>query len=417
MNKVIMKNLCSVFGRIIPVAMTFLIFAIFGCQKQGEETVSLDADNTMTVEKAIDEVNAFLKEIEPVVTRSYGESRRVVSSWVKSLDKGASPSDAMSPKLYILNFDDSKGFAIVSNDPRKGVLGLALSGTYEEDEPIDNPGFAIIMEQLEKYARIPTRVDSIDHYEYGQWQNVYYAPNTGYCPVKWSQGSYSGNQFNAYCPVINGIRCPAGCDPVAVAQLMSMYKYPSSYGAYAFNWNSMIANSTATDNYGNYYVGRLLQQIGLSQNLNVNYGVNGSGANPADIPQTLENFGYADGGTFGYLYTYNAIQDLKNGYPIIIRGETASGMGHGWLAHGVYDRTREYYGYSISGEILDYGSETIEYILHNFGWGGTADGYYLLNNYDTTQGPSYYDPTMPFHSTGSSNFVNDIMSVYGIRRY
>ena len=321
----------------------------------------------------------------------------------------------MSPKLYILNFDDSKGFAIVSNDPRKGVLGLALSGTYEEDEPIDNPGFAIIMEQLEKYARIPTRVDSIDHYEYGQWQETYYVPNTGYCPVKWSQGINAGNQYNAYCPTINGLKCLAGCIPVAIAQLMSMYKYPSSYEAFSFNWNSMIANSAATDYNSEYYVGRLLQQLGSNQNLNVTYGISVSLAYYYDIPQTLSNFGFANGGNIGILNYSHGIQDLKNGYPIILTGYTYLGEGHTWLAHGVFERTRSYQGYSESGEILDYGTETIDYILHNFGWGGVADGYYMLGNYNTPCGPTYLDPSLSYSSTGSYNYISNIICNYGIR--
>ena len=411
-----MEKIHSILVRILTLAMTVLVFVLSGCQKQESVTKLAESGGLFSIAVAITEVNDFLKAMGPAVTRAYGNDRRVGSIWVKSLDPDAQPSDAKSPKLYILNFEDSLGFAIVSNDPNKGVLGLAFSGTFSEDEPIDNPGFAIIMEQLEAIGRTPTRVDSIHHYVYGEWEDVYYVPNTGYCQVKWHQGLPNGNQYNAYCPVINGITCPAGCGPVAVALLMSMYKYPSSYGAYSFNWNSMIANSAATDNYGDYYVGRLLQQLGLSQNLSVTYLPSGSSSSNTNISHTLENFGYAHGGTLGY-FSNAAIQDLKNGYPIIMCGHTANGSGHGWLAHGVYERTRECLGYSENGEILYYGSDTATYILHNFGEGGFGDGFYMLNNYDTTQGPAYVDPIIPYVSYGSENYGNNITCVYGIRRY
>lgn len=49
-----------------------------------------------------------------------------------------------------------------------------------------------------------------------------------------------------------------------------------------------------------------MQQLGLSDNLDVQYEViaegNGSSANTADVPQTLINFGYSNGGT---LIDYN----------------------------------------------------------------------------------------------------------------
>ena len=412
-----MKKFHSLFERILMVAITVLVFVLSGCQKQEYVTQLAKSDGLLTIEDAITEVKDFLKAVEPTATRAYGGERRVASTWVKSLDPDTQPSDANSPKLFIMNFEDSLGFAIVSNDPNKGVLGLSLSGSFKEGQLIENPGFEIILEQLEAFARAPMIGDSIDHFEYGSWEDTYYAPITGYCAVRWNQGSSSGNQYNAYCPIIDGIKCPAGCGPVAVAQLMSMYKFPSSYGAYAFNWDSMISNSSATDNYGDYYVGRLLQQIGLSQNMNVTYNPSGSSSYASSIPHTFENFGYANGGTFGYLYSHNAIQDLKGGYPIIITGETTAGDSHAWVAHGVYDRTRECIGYSANGEIQYYGHEVEEYILHNFGWGGWGNGYYLLNNYNTTQGPTYYDPTYPYYSQGGYNFVNNIKSVYGIRRY
>lgn len=413
-----MKGIYSIFRWTLPLVMITLVVTVFSCQKQTPTTARIiEPDNYLTLEKAIDEAYSFLEEVEPTITRVDGEERRVASSWVKSLDSNARSNDSKSPKMYILNFADSLGFAIVSNDPKKGVLGLSFSGTFSENEPIENPGFAIIMERLEAAARIPMRGDSIDHYEYGQWQETYYVPITGYCQVKWYQGLGTGNQFNAYCPVIDGIRCPAGCGPLAMAMLMSMYKYPLSYGAYAFDWDSMIANSAATDNYSEYYVGRLLQQLGLSQNLNVVYGTEGSTSFNTDIPDTFENFGYANGGTVGYLYSYTAIQDLKNGYPVIITGDTASGIGHAWLAHGVYDRSRVCIGYSASGDINYYGIETNEYVLHNFGDGGFGDGFYLLDTYDSTNGPDYVDPIIPYVSYGGNDYVSNIACVYGIRCY
>ena len=106
---------------------------------------------------------------------------------------------------------------------------------------------------------------------------------------------------------------------------------------------------------------------------------------------------------------------MKAGYPIIMNGEASIGGGHTWLSHGIYDRTRVCIGYSSSGEILLYGNETLEYVLHNFGWGGYGDGYYILNNYNTLNGPAYNDPNMNYSYPGSYDFTSSISCIYGIR--
>ncbi len=398
-------------------SLSLLLTIVLGCSRQEAPEFSHIRRNYLSLEDAKEEVYSLIKDIDPIITRSGHPGRRVIrSSWTKKLIPGTRASDNPSADLYILNFEDSLGFAIVSSDPTKSILGLAFSGSLEDDNDIDNPGLAITLANLEAYARIPTRVDSIDHCEYGPWTNTtYYAPYTGYCPVKWDKGTPSGNQYNAYCPVINGVHCPAGCVAIAVAQLMSMYCYPSSYGGYSFSWSDMIQNSSAQNNLGDYYVARLMQQLGLSHNLDMVYTPYGSGTATQKIPQTMLNFGYTQGGNH-HSFSYSDIQEMKNHYPIIIDGEPATGSGHAWLGHGVLIQTREVYWCNEAGEIMLFdGYETRELILCNFGWGGIADGFYSPGGYYTTSGPEVNDPNLSTSSTGAYDFPYNIHCVSGIR--
>ena len=397
----------------------FIIFALIvfvSCNKQEATDVFRMPGPFLCLENAEDEVSAMIKQINPFITRS-GQSveRTVRSSWTKKLIPGVKLSENPSADLYILNFNDSLGFAIVSSDPAKGILGLALSGSYEEGDSIDNPGFAITLANLEAFAKTPTRVDSIAYYEYGPWIASNYVPNTGYCPVKWEAGDFPYNQYNAYCPAHGTIHYLAGCVAVATAQLMAMYKYPSSYGSYSFDWDSMILDSSAQNNQGEYYVGRLLQQLGLPGNLGIDY-THGSGSNIAYIPQTLENFGYGNGGSFHNFYSFDMI-DLRGGYPIIMRGETSSGGAHAWLGHGLLEYSRTVHGCGENGEILFYDTELRSYILCNFGVGGAADGYYSTWAFTTTNGPEYLDPSQSSSSTWDYDFPYSIRCVSGIRPY
>lgn len=399
--------------RLIPI---LLIFAI-SCNKQQTPDSSIVHHNYLCLEDAKEEVNSLIKDIDPIITRAGQPGRRVIrSSWTKKLIPGTRASDNPSADLYILNFEDSLGFAIVSSNPAKSILGLALSGSLEDGDDIDNPGLAITLANLEAYAKIPTRVDSIAYYEYGPWIASNYIPYTGYCPVKWKQGSSWGDQYNAYCPTVNGMHCPAGCVAVATAQLMAMYKYPSYQNSYYYDWDSMIQYSTAQNGQGEYYVGRLLQQLGLPNNLNMNYSLNGSGSFSSLIPQTLENFGYSNGGSYHYFYSLD-LTELRNGYPIIMRGETTSNEGHAWLGHGLFEYSRTICGYGADGELLLEDGETQSFILCNFGWGGIADGFYSSWAFTTTNGPVYPDPNLISSSIGSYDFPYDIRCVSGIRRF
>ncbi|MBQ3723831.1 MAG: C10 family peptidase [Bacteroidales bacterium] len=395
--------------------LILLIFAI-SCNKQQTLDSPIMHHNYLSLEDAKEEVNSLLEDIDPIITRSEQPGRRIIrSSWTKKLIPGTRASDNPSADLYILNFENSQGFAIVSSDPAKTILGLALSGSLEDEDDIENPGLAITLANLEAYAKIPTRVDSIDHCEYGPWTNTtYYAPFSGYCPVKWNLGTPAGDQFNAYCPVINGVHCPAGGTAVAVAQLMSIYSYPSSYGGFSYSWSNMIQNSAAQDNQGVYYVAKLMQQLGYSQNLDMVYSPNASGTISQRIPQTMLNFGYALGVNY-HDFTYSDIQEMKNHYPIIIDGEPATGNGHAWLGHGVLVQTRDVYWCNEAGEIMMNDYETRELILCNFGWGGVADGFYSPGAYYTTLGPEVNDPSLSTSSTGSRDFPYNIHCVSGIR--
>ena len=63
--------------------------------------------------------------------------------------------------------------------------------------------------------------------------------------------------------------------------------------------------------------------LGTSENLNMSYNTKtngGSGAKSQNIPRTLKNFGYSDG---GHLIDYNTktiVSELKNKHSVLVSG-------------------------------------------------------------------------------------------------
>ena len=211
----------------------------------------------------------------------------------------------------------------------------------------------------------------------------------GQCQVRWGQGS----PYNRYCPT----GCPTGCVATAVAQLMSIYKYPSSYGAFTFNWDEMIADTACTD------IPRLMQLLGLPGNLDMKYTTDGSYSNLEKASHTLQNFGYSH---HGICADYNAdvvMNHVLAGLPVLMGGFSTkyiySGtspnpliyigngrVGHAWLVDGgkIITITIQVHNF-LTGEHAVIGPNTAKYIHCNFGWGDKIEynGLFLTNNIDT----------------------------------
>lgn len=128
--------------------------------------------------------------------------------------------------LYIVNYADEQGFAVISaNRQAEGLLAVVEQGTYGVDGKYytDNPGFTAFMEQAETYARsVQSLPPVIDEGNVPMEQKI--INDTTYnntieplVSVRWGQTGIEGK----YCP--NGI---AGCSNVAMAQIMSYFRYP-----------------------------------------------------------------------------------------------------------------------------------------------------------------------------------------------
>ena len=206
--------------------------------------------------------------------------------------------------------------------------------------------------------------------------------------VKWNQtGAY-----NKYCPKDANGQAVVGCVAVAMAQAMSVARWPQrpvgsfsytsdNYGTLsinydeepAYNWDDILAGANGKDD-----VARLLWHCGVS--LRMDYGVDGSGTQTSYIPAALQrNFSYPASVKF-----YNRSSYTEAEWHDIVYGELAAGRA---VCFSGADPKKSY-GHCFNLDGYNNGAYHV-----NWGWGGSNDGYFELNALkDLTMGMDYSDP-------------------------
>ncbi len=229
------------------------------------------------------------------------------------------------------------------------------------------------------------------------------------CRIFWGQDY----PFNFYCPTVtNGLsgygnHAPAGCVPVAMAQIAYFWKYPTTY-----NWASMPLNKTAALFSPVTDASKLISDIGVR--LGTVYSASSGGSDESKVAGAFLGMGYKsatntaslttqawsganNGGTFSGLIN-NEIQTYKR--PLIVSGfpvytsvfglgilPSPGADGHAWVCDGSNMTTISYgtqYVYHQGGQIVTstvYSSIQSMSLLHmNWGWYDDVNGVTAANN-------------------------------------
>ena len=320
--------------------------------------------------------------------------------------------------LYAVNFGDNSGFTVI-NAFKEGspVLGITENGDYDSEETSQNENFQLFMNYAMQYAAstgtmaADWTVRPIEPVPMFKIDSIAIHEQTYRVKVRW-------NQYwpeNMYCP--NKV---AGCGPIAVAQLLSYFEYPTSMALtydgrdqnqQILNWTelkkhvnslniknpseSTISSHVASCNSSldnHKALARFVREVGVHVN--------------ADYRNPSSTSAYRD-------YLFNATKQLlstkqythhstptdlfdtmrEEGVVGLMFGQSSTG-GHFWvvdgyayvhltLIHKVLNReTNKYEETSREVERDD------KYIHHNWGWGGNSNGYFLEGVFDTTKGTS-----------------------------
>lgn len=374
------------------------IFLTFSCTQDDfiETSVDIEKSHKVSIEEAKSNVLNFISKLD-VQTRANFYNVRInnVECVLSSDVLGTRATDAMLPDtmFYILNFEDSCGFAITSTDDRSHqIYALVENGNYSFNindttdtgfddfiagmiiEEIDNRQQGLLNYETEKDIIVdgPVIIPNKPADKFEVMQPL--------LKTRWGQGY----PYNIYC---NGY--PTGCMPTAISQICSFLEAPTHInyqtdtenGSGYINWVDI--KNECENNCGYPLSTEIKQQVGFAMRawgciLGARYTMNGTSvkANESiDKLKTLFNVkGYKDYDQFS---VFDIMYDLRSGEKIVLMivEESNSEAGHAWVIDGYIDE-------------IKFGIST-QYLHCNWGWSGERNGYFISNAFRTLSNPIY----------------------------
>ena len=296
---------------------------------------------------------------------------------------------------YAFNFVDG-GFVIVSaDDLYTPIIGYNTEGAYSETDAPEN--WQWLMNEFAEMIAFGREQQLASNPDYAaMWQHLSVDDPSllrggrdvvvpPLCPAQWNQN----HPYNYYAPLDSqgpGGRAYAGCVATAMSIIMHYWRWPrQGTGSHSYNPNSWFCPGsnypTLSVSFGDteYHFDGMTNSIRVGMDnpvallmyhcgvaVDMMYCASGSGAFSEDVPGAIKSyFKYDKSAT---LYDKDMMSDqqwkdllktdLDKGFPMYNSGNSSAG-GHAFVCDG-YD----------SDDLFHY----------NFGWGGSQNGYYTVNN-------------------------------------
>ncbi|MES5167666.1 thiol protease/hemagglutinin PrtT [Prevotella melaninogenica] len=305
------------------------------------------------------------------IARTYVNVSKTAAQNVKT----RAAATATQQPYYVFNDDEGKGFVVIAGDDKMGKV-LAYSKEASIDMAKLNPearylfdSYRQVYEELGKNKTLTTRAgtatkaaDAVQPLLKSKWGQDYpYSKQTQYV---------------------------TGCVATAVAQVMYYHKWPAQgkgQESYTVRFDNTVRSADFTKSHYDWdnmlpdynrrnvttkqedAVALLMNDVGIATNMQ--YTDRASGTQSYMAESALRNYFDYDASmvTRSYEGVDNFIEivknELRNGFPLYISGNSKTGGGHAWVCDG-FDK---------------------EDMFHmNFGWNGQADGYYSLATLSVT---------------------------------
>lgn len=312
----------------------------------------------------------------------------------------AAPSTRGEASYYIFNVGN-EGFVIVSGDDNfRPIIGYSQEAGYDMSNPISNAYLNSIAN-----GRNSGNYNVIDPLVSAEWESVMttgrlISRNGGrgvdyLLQTKWNQ---SPAPYNSMCPADSqspsaGYHAYVGCVATAMAQIMKYWNYPATgqgsnsyihqkygvisanFGNTTYDWDNML-NAYSNGNYntdqGNA-VATISFHCGVAVNMDYGGDVEeGSGSNSDRVPSAISNYFRYSSSAYvvnkpAAMSTWLTLlkESLDLGWPLLYSGtESGAPYGHAFVCDGYNDNDMFHF---------------------NWGWGGSNDNYYLVENIDYTE--------------------------------
>jgi len=391
--------------------------------------------------RSFDEIVEIAKNSISMLQNNYSVTRSCES--VRTLDLSNGVKVICEPKtraysedlindtlLYILNFNEDQGFAVVSACRQTdGLIAVTESGHYDPSVPTGIPGFDSYMAMAYNYVAQESRKNiSVITRSANPimckpvYDTIFYKNIDPKIQVRWGQTGRMGQ----FCS--NGI---SGCSNTAAAQIMSYFKYPNSLAlnysgrdvnTTALNWTSICqhAYTNVTNNRDNadLQIGRLARQLG--QNAGSTYNQNSTSTSISSMRSALSSLGYNVGnivtisptnGVFADEDLYAFPNILSNNNLIFMRGENEDDNGHAWVIDGCYYVKALYqllatYDGTTWSVYQEMGTYRTCHNHINWGWDGICNGYFNGWIYNANNAQRY-DTEVSNYASSDAAFVKN----------
>ena len=372
------------------------------------EDLVLDFLSEVSAQQVMSSKKRLLKQATPKIANVEALSKS--SSMKRGKLKDIEPVSGIDTLLYMVNFTDDSGFAIVAADKRTDpLIAFIDEGNYSADDLAteENVGFLLALE-----SAIDNELADIEAYnEDSVTQTNHYQPklkdldtkgwtiNTIKEPLlKTNWGQHS--PYNNYCPTyLNQEGDPqhalTGCVITALAQMLSYYQIVTDIPYVesdpqiqtTLHWSQIIQDSQNLN--GRLYsyltpqsaheVACLMRYLGTC--IKMKYGLNGTKAAKEDATNFLKVKGL-NVSKWADFKESRIINTLSQNYIMFGHGcgerKTFLGIfndykdGHIWIYDGYLNATKD--------------NKTLNMVHCNWGWDGRRNGYYFCKVFNTRLG-------------------------------
>lgn len=349
---------------------------LVGCNSSDDEFLAsksspavVDSSYLVPEGQAIKRAVAFLNNLEGNVTTNAKQARvrkRVLA--------GTANDEAKKQEgVYIINFANQGGYAVVSADKRDGANVYLASPEGSFDENSSDLQYLLTTVKEYQASVISSNAFNPDKGDGTTTENTIVLANYGpLLSTCWHQGFPFNEALCDKYPSYKEAR-NMGCVTVAMGQIVNYFKYPNEISGEMLNWDLITAatgkeiyRTTATD-----AASHLLYLIGTS--LGIKYPSDNS-ANFEKAKKVFSRLGYTYNTKSGFDKELVRSQ-VGLGIPVYMRG-AGSSEGHAWVADGYKIIKKEYRTYDDEGNLVentvlnDYNYDEItEYIHLDIGWG------------------------------------------------
>ena len=399
---------------------------LLNCSTNETELVPKLDDNNFEVSAELAIATAkisFLTNGQNFVKRK--ETTAQYAKKAKIVDQATAVTDEKGQTLlHIINYKDDQGWAMVAGDERiVPILAYSDQGTFNLGRLPDgvNEWFVMIKKEAKRIKDSKEKIHPaikklwLKHTAVGGSTNRLPSPDdpTG-CPpdpdpidkddflktptgdrIQFGQGA--GYNRHVPTPVIMTGNCacnipPAGCGPVAVAQIMTYFGKkgilkPSGYDFVAIPSTLGSAWQCSNETDGQTQLAMLIRRIYYNSNASYVPWACNSVTLPGQLGQVFGMAGYTNTGGWSD-NRWTGAEDLAAGYPIMYWG-TKGGFNlndaHIWVSSGI-QKTMTYSMLDGTTNCILYGPE---YRYMNWGWNGNSNGWYSVSMMNPGGGNPY----------------------------